>query len=132
MSKNWNTILRKLGYAGFADRSGKGFIHGNEPIQSVLLSTQFCNKIDILHNKDYKEPIKKAEPPKEGKVVYIGDNPYDLNNGYSISNYFKIEMGYGKPIPITQQQYDKFMKDTTWKPIIMDLLKQAGYTWVGQ
>jgi hypothetical protein len=132
MSKNWNTILRKLGYAGFADRSGKGFIHGNEPIQCVLLSTQFCNKIDIIHNKDYKEPIKKSEPPKEGKVVYIGDNPYDLNNGYAISNYLKIEMKYEKPIPITQQQYDKLMKDTTWKPVILNLLKQSDYKWINQ
>jgi hypothetical protein len=132
MSKNWNTILRKLGYAGFADRTGKGYIHGNEPIQCVLLSTQFCNRIDVIHNKDYVEPVKPKEPPKVGKLLYIGDNPYDLNNGYTISSYIKDKMTTGKPIPITQLQYDKLMKDITWKPVILDLLKQSDYKWINK
>ena len=37
-SQAWNNLLRKLGYTGFADKSGRGIIHSNEPISVVFLS----------------------------------------------------------------------------------------------
>lgn len=37
----WNFILSKdLGYSGFADKSGKGYIHQSEPMQAVFLNTR--------------------------------------------------------------------------------------------
>jgi len=37
----WNLILSKdLGYSGFADKSGKGYIHPSEPMQAVFLNTK--------------------------------------------------------------------------------------------
>ena len=36
-STKWNLILSKdLGYSGFADKSGKGYIHPSEPMQAVF------------------------------------------------------------------------------------------------
>ena len=41
-STKWNIILSKdLGYSGFADKSGKGYIHTSEPIQAVFFNTGF-------------------------------------------------------------------------------------------
>lgn len=40
-STKWNLILSKdLGYSGFADKSGKGYIHPSEPMQAVFFNTR--------------------------------------------------------------------------------------------
>jgi len=52
MPKNWNILLRKLGYSGFND-DGVGYIHPNEPIQTVFMGTNFINKIKLILNQDF-------------------------------------------------------------------------------
>lgn len=54
-ARNWNALLRKLGYAGMADLSGHGIIHSNEPIQSFFVSTEVFNHVDTVINKDVHE-----------------------------------------------------------------------------
>lgn len=55
----WNFLLRKvLGYDGFADRSGRGFIHPSEPIQAVFMSTRAFKVVAEFLNKDYDDTEK--------------------------------------------------------------------------
>lgn len=51
----WSNLLRKLNYTGFADRRGGGFIHDNESVQAVFLSTKPIKHIKTVLNKDYVE-----------------------------------------------------------------------------
>lgn len=53
----WNKILRGLGYAGFADRTGAGIIHPSEPMQAMFLTTQAFTVIERFENK----PAKKQD-----------------------------------------------------------------------
>ena len=52
-AQGWNNLLRLLGYNGFADRSGSGLIHSNEPTQAVFLSTRAFTVVDMIENKSY-------------------------------------------------------------------------------
>jgi hypothetical protein len=49
----WNDLLRRLGYTGFADKSGFSIIHSSEPIQAVFLTSKEYTVIDQILNKDY-------------------------------------------------------------------------------
>jgi len=59
----WSHILFKdLGYKGFADRTFKGYIHENEPMQAVFLDPTSYTVIERIVNKDYMiDPIKGTE-----------------------------------------------------------------------
>lgn len=39
----WNVILRAIGYHGFTDVTGKGYIHRNEPFQGFFLTEKGIN-----------------------------------------------------------------------------------------
>jgi tRNA(Ser,Leu) C12 N-acetylase TAN1 len=54
MNQKWNNILRKLGYCGFADKSGMGVIHPNELIQAVFFSRKAFKLIDRIQNVSYE------------------------------------------------------------------------------
>jgi len=63
----WNLILSKdLGYSGFADKSGKGYIHPSEPMQAVFLRK---NAFKLLHRVENK-PKKGIEKKKSQKDEY--------------------------------------------------------------
>jgi hypothetical protein len=49
----WNNLFRKLGYTGFADKSGKGVIHESEPTQAVFLSKDAFKVEKAVLNKNY-------------------------------------------------------------------------------
>jgi len=49
-NKTWNSVLRKLGYTGFADKSGWGFIHEAERIQAVFLSKDAFTIEEMINN----------------------------------------------------------------------------------
>ena len=51
-ARNWNTLLRKLGYAGFSDNTGLGIIHTNEPIQAFFTSTKTFNHLETIQNRE--------------------------------------------------------------------------------
>lgn len=51
LGSTWNVVLRKLGYAGFADKSGKGIIHSGEKTQAVFLRKTAFEIIDKFENK---------------------------------------------------------------------------------
>lgn len=59
-SRQWGELLRKLGYAGFADRKAKGIIHPSEPCQAVFMSMEFIEPISTILNKDYVGKIKPS------------------------------------------------------------------------
>ena len=53
----WNFILRQdLGYDGFGDKSGKGYIHPSEPMQAVFLNPKAFTLLHRVENK----PAKKS------------------------------------------------------------------------
>jgi len=55
-STKWNLILSKdLGYSGFADKSGKGYIHPSEPMQAVFFNTRAFDVIAREENKPTKK-----------------------------------------------------------------------------
>jgi hypothetical protein len=55
----WNWLLRKCGYTGFADKTGKGIIHPSEPIQAVFLTKDAFTVIGECYNKTYKNTDKR-------------------------------------------------------------------------
>lgn len=52
-TQKWNNLLRKLGYTGFADKSGRGLIHPSEPIQAFFLQKDVVQHVETVLNKDY-------------------------------------------------------------------------------
>jgi hypothetical protein len=77
----WNTILRKvLGYDGFADKSGKGYIHPSEPFQAVFLHKVAFKVVAEFLNKDYAEDQARVLPDwvKKSKVK---DMISEIKNG---------------------------------------------------
>ena len=56
----WNSILRECGYSGFADKSGKGYIHPSESTQAVFLTRDAFEVIDKIPNRDHKENSASA------------------------------------------------------------------------
>lgn len=53
MDKQWNTILRNLGYGGFTDNKNTGILH-HEPYQALILRTDDINILNSILNKHYK------------------------------------------------------------------------------
>jgi hypothetical protein len=80
MTFKWNNILRKLGYCGFADKSGSSTIHPNEPIQAVFLS------------KNAIKPIKRIENITD---IYRIEDEIELMNGVK-KGIVNIIIGQGK------------------------------------
>ena len=81
----WNSILRKLGYSGFADKSSKGIIHPSEPIQAVFLSKDAFTVIDKFENKRYegrREVIWKS-------TVFQGQGADWVGGGFKDSTWYK-------------------------------------------
>jgi len=57
-STKWNLILSKdLGYSGFADKSGKGYIHTAEPMQAVFFGTFAFEIITREENKPARKEV---------------------------------------------------------------------------
>lgn len=81
--KDWNTLLRKLGYQSFSD-NGYGYIHGAESIQSIFLSSKSFKIID-KHQKFIKKEFdlgageKYQSIPKRLKMKSI-PNTFFYNN----------------------------------------------------
>lgn len=50
MTFKWNNILRKLGYCGFADKTGFGVIHPAEPVQAIFLDKKSFTVIKRIKN----------------------------------------------------------------------------------
>ena len=50
-SRKWNSVLRSLGYAGFADKDGKGIIHSSEPMQAIFLDKKSFKVIELIYNE---------------------------------------------------------------------------------
>ena len=74
-STKWNLILSKdLGYSGFADKSGKGYIHPSEPMQAVFFNTRAFDVITRIEN----EPAKRQS---EDFLFKVGDKFRDITDG---------------------------------------------------
>jgi len=82
VSHQWNTVLRALGYDGFHDKTGKGWIHHSEPVQSILLKYQNINILDMVLNKDYrnlKTELMDVDSPPE-LVELLKDKTVKIRN----------------------------------------------------
>ena len=60
-TQKWNNLLRKLGYSGFADKSGRGIIHPSEPMQAVFLQKDVLQHLETVLNKDYNPYYDSAK-----------------------------------------------------------------------
>ena len=78
---NWNTLLyRVLGYYGFADKTGTGYIHDNEPLQAVFLSKAAFEVVSLTPNKElsnsssnwFAKAVKNKTIKVKGTKVRIG------------------------------------------------------------
>ena len=82
----WNTILRTLGYSGFADKSSKGIIHPAEPLQAVFLSRSAfkvlgqCdnvnhattdNRLKIRTMRDFNKALEKCYSPHVSMDMFL-------------------------------------------------------------
>ena len=56
--RNWNTLLRLLGYTGIQD-NGDGIIHGNERMQAFFLSSNAYTHVDTI--KNIKLPLSQED-----------------------------------------------------------------------
>jgi len=64
----WNLILNKdLGYSGFADKSGRRYIHPSEPMQAVFLNRKAFTLLHRVENKP-KKNIKLSPLYKKGDI----------------------------------------------------------------
>lgn len=70
-SLKWNRILNKiLGYDGFADKSGKGLIHGSESTQAVFLTPVSYEIIGIYENRNkHSEEYNKSLEARNYKMA---------------------------------------------------------------
>jgi len=70
----WTKLFREMGYIGFADRSGIGIIHENEPFQALFLFRSAFNLIKRVQNvnqsKTEMEPIL-VDVATEGMRIFI-------------------------------------------------------------
>lgn len=82
VAQQWNIVLRALGYDGFCDKTGKGWLHHSEPVQSILLKYQNIEIIDLILNKDYrnlKTELMDVDTPNE-LVEIIKDKTTKIRN----------------------------------------------------
>jgi len=90
----WNWLLRQCGYSGFADKSGKGYIHPSEPTQAVFLTRDAFTVIDKILNKDYGEGIKSllSEVHKWEELydMMYRENRIQMVKYKDISNYKEL------------------------------------------
>lgn len=68
----WNKLLRQCGYSGFADKSGRGYIHSYEPMQAVFLTKSAFRVRDKILNKDYDK--KSAIKTPTQYIQYLKSN----------------------------------------------------------
>jgi hypothetical protein len=94
----WNNLLRRLGYTGFGDKSGRGIIHPNEPMQAVFLTTSEFTLLARIDNKDYKKPVPiqrrifpeiMASQLSPSNVSFEEDRHVVVRNA-SLKDFFKI------------------------------------------
>jgi hypothetical protein len=68
-SRNWNWLLRELGYAGMCDNAGN--IHENEYIQAFFVSTQYFNHLKTFTNTDELNMDELESHIKSGDIHSI-------------------------------------------------------------
>lgn len=121
LTKNWNSLLRKLGYAGFSDKKGTGIIHPSEPVQAFFLSIQYLEPIKTILNKDYETNvtiiINEKVLRENWRMITIRTTATQLlyssrekdvfedanDNKFKFSNNF------------TQERFENFIQEFSWK-----------------
>lgn len=111
-----NVLFKVLGYDGFGDKSGKGYIHPSENVQSVFLNPRSYETITILENKEAGNIQHQLLSSSSSKIMDLADKiseknwdtilvkrpylwfycPYDeLKQKHSahVDKYFATEMG---------------------------------------
>lgn len=68
-SVKWNALFRKvLGYQGFADKTGLGYIHPGEPVQAVFFTTRAFEVVKLLRNKESQAVDWYERGKKKGRI----------------------------------------------------------------
>lgn len=69
----FSSLLRKLGYSGAADKSGKGIIHYNEKIQAVFFSRKAFTHVKTLDRNAGEDEDEHQMRPSSMKVKIINN-----------------------------------------------------------
>lgn len=129
MTTGWNTLLYKvLGYYGFSDSTGAGYIHNNEPIQTVFFTKRAFTVVKLSPNKEGKRepqiwyyPLKKAGKIRtrgEDTDATVGNKEFVWNKGEWINGTW--EDGYW---------FNGTWHDGTWKSGIWSDGEWLGGRW---
>jgi hypothetical protein len=107
-STKWNLILSKdLGYSGFADKSGRGYIHESEKTQAVFFNTR---AFELLHRVENK-PKKKESFIIEYMQIYVGEQPF-LSFKEALANAKKLGSNWTLPTIDDLFTIDKWYQKT--------------------
>lgn len=117
-TQKWTAILRKLGYVGFADKSGRGIIHTAEPTQAVFLDTSAYNVVELIHNKDYDDNTSKLTVFNDSNVLLTvtkllkdSESPIDLKKMLmAFNNGKQYKSTYGGTVKSTVDNSQIFEK----------------------
>jgi hypothetical protein len=129
-ARNWNTLLRMLGYACIIDRTNHGIIHENEKIQGFFTSKEYLTHIKTIDNYshvnedllqqyidsgDLWDILKLLKGKKRPDL--LKKYPQILNNHkiFSMGDKFAYEL-----LQIFETTLDKI-------PYVIDLLKKFPY-----
>lgn len=121
LTKNWNALLRKLGYAGFSDKKGLGIIHPSEPIQAVFLSMQFIEPVKTILNKDYGTNVTLIINEKilreHWRMITIRTSATQLIFASREKYVFEDaeEAKYKFSNNFTQERLEQFIQEFSWK-----------------
>ena len=97
-SRQWGSLLRKLGYAGFVDRRADGIIHPAEPCQAVFTGMEFIELIDTVLNKDYTKLKNDETATLENLSNASHKDLMDYIKDWNANAIDKIDMSYLKII----------------------------------
>ncbi len=133
----WSYLLhRVLGYGGFADVSGRGYIHPSEPIQACFFSTRSFDVVAEFLNKDYTKGeswldlgIKNKTINAENSKFFVDkDNLVIWSSGTWIDGTWQNGI-WKNGFWIDGVWKDGFWKDGVWKNGVWEFSFWENGTW---
>ena len=82
---NWNTLFYKvLGYYGFADKTGTGYIHTFEPVQAVFFTKSAFEIEKEVLNKDYDSETIWIKTGIKDKTIEVENPNFSISKNQTV------------------------------------------------